>query len=210
MNQGMRNLETICLKTKEMLKSFGQENIGVHFTSFPNKKTGVKERRELRQSLIEEIKKHKDIGLYEKDFDWNNLLKIGIKPNCPFASISISHCDYLGVFLIVFNKGVSIGFDMEKTNRITRKLIGRISSKEEIQLSPSLSLLWTAKEASFKCFSDQKESVLLNECFIFDWREEPSKDIYFFKSYLKKVNKKAFGTACCIHDLALAYVEVEI
>ena len=103
----------------------------------------------------------------KKNFDEDNFLQIGEKPDCPFISFSISHCDHLGAFLFTFNWKTSIGFDVEQRQRITEKLVGRISSKKEIQQSPSPSLLWTAKEAGLKCLSNKKNPILLSECFIF-------------------------------------------
>ena len=203
----MRNLKTIYSQTKEMLNCFGQKNIHCHFTLFLNKKTGIQERRELRQKLIEQIKNHKDFQKAEKGFNWDNLLKLGTKADCPFASVSISHCNYLGAFLFTFDKRLSIGFDIEQKKRITKKIIARISSKEERDQAPNNALLWVAKEAGFKCLSDNKAQLLLSDCLISNWKKEKTKEIYFFNSYSKTNNKKALGLARFIDDLALAYTE---
>ena len=210
MSQKIKYLETVHLKTKEMLECFGQKNIIPHFILFADKKAGVKERKQLRQELIKQIKNHKDFVKYKKNFDKDNFLQIGEKPDCPFISFSISHCDHLGAFLFTFNWKTSIGFDVEQRQRITEKLVGRISSKKEIQQSPSPSLLWTAKEAGLKCLSNKKNPILLSECFISDWRKEPEKEICFFKCHSTRINKKAFGIARYTTDLALAYAETQL
>ena len=206
----MNNLETIQLRIKEMLKNFGQTKMNVHFTLFPNKKIGMRERKKLRHALINQIKNHKDFKKHEKDFDWNSLLRIGQKPECPFASISISHCHFLGAFLFIFDKNISIGFDMEQKKRITKKIIERISSTKEIQQSPSPSLLWGAKEASFKCLSNSQTQLLLSDCLISHWKKDPEKQMHFFSCHSKKNNKKAVGMACVIGDLVIAYAEIKI
>jgi hypothetical protein len=62
--------------------------------------------------------------------------------------VSISHSDGMGGF-ILSNK--SIGLDIEKTIRLTEALVSRVSTPEEIQSCPDPKLLWTCKEAVFKC-----------------------------------------------------------
>ncbi len=202
----MNNLEAIPLKINKMLECLNRKNIYFHISSFPNK-IGLKERKELRQKMVNQIKTHKDFKKHEEDFNWKKLLQPGGKPNCPFVSISISHCNFLGAFLFVFDKKLSIGFDIEQKNRITDKLVNRISLKTEIKQSPSPSILWVAKEASFKCFSGNQDQFLLSHCLISHWKKTPIQDIYLFKSHLKTTNKTALGTACLIDNLALAYVE---
>lgn len=206
----MKNLEFIHLKTKKMLENFGQKNINPHFISFVNKKVGIQERKELRQKLINQIKNHTDFKKYEKDFEEESLLKVGKKPHCSFASISISHCDHLGAFLFVFDKNISIGLDIEEKKRITQKNVERISSKEEMNQAPHYSLLWVAKEASFKSLFKSKTLFLLSDCLISNWKIDPVKDIYFFNSYSKTTGERAFGTACFIDELAVTYAEMKL
>ena len=71
---------------------------------------------------------------------------------------SLSHCPNQGLFMITKNPSsqniLGLGADIEQKSRLTKKLIKRISSSEEIQrLSEKLDLsfhLWTVKESSFK------------------------------------------------------------
>ena len=97
----MKNLEFIHSKTKEMLESFGQKDVNFYFTLFKDKNIGIRERKELRQKLIDQIKKHK------KDFNEKSFLKVGKKPGNSFVSASVSHCNYLGAFLFTFDKSIS-------------------------------------------------------------------------------------------------------
>lgn len=200
-------MKTVQLKIRELLEACHQKNIHFYLSLFPNKKIGQKERKELRQQLIQQIKIHPKIQKQKINFDWNKLTKIGTKPECPFASISLSHCESLGVFLFTFNTKISIGFDIEKTNRIRLKTVSRISSPEELQKAPSSDLLWTAKEAGFKCLSNSKNSLLLSDCSISNWRKNPNTEIYLFDCYAKKTNKKVHGTAGRTKDFSLAYGE---
>ena len=229
----MKNLKFIHSKTKELLKYVGRTKVHTGFVLFPNEKIGIQERKKLRQKLIEQIKKHKDFTPilsenfssyrrekteklqpdgyknHKKNFDGNNLLKLEQKPNCPYASISLSHCNHLGAFLFVFDKTLSIGLDIEWAQRVTNRLVDRISSKEEVQQTPQPSLLWTAKEASLKCFSNEKTSLFLKDCLISNWKKEVSQDIYFFDAYSKKTNEKSKGAARIINGLTLAYAEMQ-
>ena len=183
----MKNTENIDLKIKEMLACFEQRNVHFQLISFLNQKADRQDRKNLRKLLIDQIKNHKDFKKYKEDFNWNNLLKIGTKANCPFVSISISHCKHMGAFLFTFDKNVSIGFDIEERNRITDKLVNRISSKEEIQQSPTSFLLWVAKEASFKCLNHKTQN-LLSDCIISHWRKR--KICIFLNVVRKKLMKE--------------------
>ena len=195
----MRNKNTIQSKTEEMLRNFHQKKIHVGFSLFLKKKLGLQERKQIRKEMIFQIKNHKSSKPHQYDFDWNTLLKIGEKPYCPFAGLSISHCHHLGAFLFSFDSSISIGFDMEDQHRITKKLIHRISSKQEINQAPSPSFLWTAKEASLKCLSNNQSPLLLSDCLISHWKKE--KYFSFFNGYSKKIDKSSIGITCITNGL---------
>ena len=202
----MKNLKTIHLQIREILKSLDQKNPEPYFylTAWKGQKTGIKERQELRRALIEQLKNHVEGISQVRDFNWSGLLRIETKPFCPFAEISISHCQNLGAFVFVFGKRLSIGFDMEKKNRITGKIMQRLSSKKEREAAPSLSLLWTAKEAGLKCFSS-KTQLLLKDIHVFNGIVK--KKLWFFDLGLKNSSKKGRGVAGFVDDLAVAYAK---
>ena len=216
-----KKTEKIYLKIKQLLENFGP----IHFDLllFKSEKAGAEERKELRKKLIEQIKKQKNFQPKAKKLKpsccerftqkqellpWDSLLKIGSKPEGPLVHISISHSYNLGVFLFVFDKKKSIGFDIEQKDRITKKLISRISSKKEIKQAPFPQLLWVSKEAGLKGLSDNKKPLLLSDCFISNWSQ--SKKIYFFECHSKKTKKKALGASCFVDNIALAYTETII
>ena len=208
--RAMEDLEKMYYKTHEMLECFGQKKAILYFENFSKGKIGIEERNNLRQKLIKYIEAQKQVTFSKRHFYRNSLLQLGTKPKCPFASLSISHCPYLGAFVIVFDTKISIGLDMENIQRITKKCLYRIALKEEIVQSPSLALLWTAKEASFKCVSDQSQNLRLRECLISDWEKLHGKDIYFFKCHVKKLHlEPSLGVARFIDGFALAYAEWE-
>lgn len=200
----MKDSKAVYLKTNEMLEQIDRKNVQAHFMQF-DETARTKKQLKLREELLKQIKHHKDFKAREKDFDWNQILKPELKSHCPFASISISYFKDWGAFLFVFDQKLSIGFDVEEKKRITKKLVSRIASKEEVEQSPFPSLLWTAKEASFKCLSKNPAVSLLSDCFISHWREK--KGFYFFECQAKKIKKKASGLLCFSEDLVLAYAE---
>ena len=103
----------------------------------------------------------------------------------------------------------SIGLDFEETHRVSRLIVSRVSHLKELNSSPSPCLLWTAKEASFKCFSESDNKLILSDCLISDWSEIEEKDSlkksYFFKA--KSKNQTGIGIAFSVDNLTLAYTE---
>ena len=130
----VRAQNKIHLKIQELLSFFHRRetNCQIHLMSFLNKKASLSDKRALRESLIYQIRSHKNYK--EVSYDWKKLLKLKTKPSLPLAGISISYCHYLGVFVIVFDKKVSIGFDIEYKSRVTSKLLnGSLLIKRSIK-----------------------------------------------------------------------------
>ena len=100
----------------------------------------------------------------------------------------------------------SLGLDIEEKLRVSQKVISRVSSLEEQKASPSPSFLWTAKEASLKCFSQNQTNLILSECLILDWKASEFQKTYLFKA--KSQNQKARGIAFCVDSIAVAYAEI--
>jgi phosphopantetheinyl transferase (holo-ACP synthase) len=106
------------------------------------------------------------------------LLDLNLRPHVSFASISISHCPYLGGF--VFSLGAQeIGFDIEVISRLEDNLaIKRVSSPKELSILSDRSLtrtqlgslLWSAKESSFKALT-LSEVTTLSGIETHDWSE---------------------------------------
>jgi len=199
-----------------------QEQVQARFSSFSktrffcrqfiNSNLSVEDRKELRRFLVWQIKV---LGFHkEKEFDFSPLLKIGTKPEHPFLALSISHSKNLACFVLkdlrsssqkdlVFKK-ISIGLDIEEAGRVSRQIVSRISIPEELEACPSPALLWTAKEATFKCLT--QKNLLLNDCFISNWEKASFEKSYFFKAE-NKSHQKAKGVAFEVASTALAYAE---
>ena len=199
----------IYLKIQELLSFFHREqtNYQIHLMPFLNKKATLLDKNCLRENLIDQIKSHQN---YKGGSDnWEKLLKLGTKPLLPKASVSISYCGFLGVCVIVFDEKVSIGFDIEQSDRIKSQVARRISSNKEFKQSPHPSLLWVAKEACVKSLSTRSHPVLFKDCILSNWKSQPFNQNYFFDFYLRNGHKYK-GTAGFLDEWVLAYAEKQI
>jgi len=116
------------------------------FIKFNTPNISLEERKLIRKYLVNAIEKKWNITETQKI----NLLTPGSPTYTPFASISISHCPFLGVFIISSNPKVSLGIDIEFSKRAKKKTLSHISHSKEVNSAPSYSALWSAKEASYK------------------------------------------------------------
>lgn len=193
-----------------MLSSFSKTRFFCR--QFINPSLSVEDRKELRKFLVRQIKA---LGFHKKkEFDFNPLLKIGSKPEHPFLALSIAHSKSLACFVLkdlrpsalkdLGFKKISIGLDIEEAGRASRQVVSRISLPEELEACPNPALLWTAKEAAFKCLT--QKSLLLSDCFISNWKKAPFEKAYFFKAE-NKSHQKAKGIAFEAGSAALAYAE---
>ena len=180
----------IYLKIQELLSVFNraESNSQIHLMPFLNKKAGLLDRKNLRKSLIHHLKSHKNYKGFS--YNWTKLLKIKTKPSFPYASLSISYCYYLGVFIIVFDQKTSIGFDIERKNRVTSPVVRRVSSHKEIDESPHPALLWTAKEACVKSLSTSAQPVLFKDCILSNWKKSSNQTIFLIFPLSKAINIK--------------------
>ena len=135
---------------------------------------------------------------------WNELLKPGARPVHSQAVMSIAHCPFMGGFVFSFNTDISLGLDIEIADRVSDKVIHRIATAEEVQQAPSKALLWTAKEASFKCLGVDKTSILPIYCDIYDWIGWESAYLFSF-SYK---GQKGRGGGFRVEQLAFAYAQL--
>ena len=141
-------------------------------------------RKHLRENLVQTIEqKYKKILTLEEK---KNLLTPGFPPQLLFASISISHCAFLGGFVISSSevgnelslvlkpssakRQIFIGFDVEELGRAKEKTVLRISNQEELNKAPSPSALWSAKEAAYKSLSLLRKGTYIKDISIFDWQ----------------------------------------
>lgn len=86
-------------------------------------------------------------------------------------SISISHSDHI-LAIAIYPSQIRVGIDIEEREDKVAQLISRVANEEELSVLRDQNLepiiLWSAKEAVFKAFSDRistmSEQVVLKSC----------------------------------------------
>ena len=188
----------------------GNHSLYCEIRHFASHRVTWAKRKFLRKKLVQSLKritmlKNYSTSSWDKirqiEKEWDKLLKPGSRPFHCLSPISIAHCPFMGGFIFSFNKDFLIGFDIEIAERIHNKLIRRVAKTEEIKQAPDIALLWTAKEASFKCLNLDTCSFALHHCRIFDWIKLDS--AYLFSWTYK--NQKGQGGAFRVAELAFAY-----
>ena len=164
-----------------------------------------KARKCLREFLVKELEKaHSSIKFSQKQR--RALLTPGSRPQSLAAPISVSHCPVLGGFVFSFNKKISLGLDMEQSHRVSLSVINRISTREEVKQAPARSLLWTAKEAVFKCVTSEEtdhKNLLLKDMLILKW-EQRGTESRLFQFQVKNSDIKGYGVAFLTDNLAFS------
>lgn len=78
------------------------------------------------------------------------LLDLTKRPKTKDWNFSISHSDKIGGYI---QSDQVIGMDIERSERVQRRIIQRVSTEKEMAEAPGPDYLWTAKEAVFKALS---------------------------------------------------------
>ena len=135
-------------------------------------------RTKIRQEIFLLLKKNYSLN-QKQEMEVKKLLDLkNSPPKLPFANVSISHCLEKGGFLL-FEKGLCLGLDIEKTSRIRLEILERICQEVEIEKAPlKKHFLWPAKEASFKALSPHKKTLC--DVHIDSWEKLPG-DLFMYK-----------------------------
>jgi phosphopantetheinyl transferase (holo-ACP synthase) len=122
---------------------------------------------------------------------------------------SIAHCGKLGGYASMppLQEG-KIGFDVEEVPRISEKVARRIcTTDKEYQQAPSPSLLWVAKEASYKSLRGPRQPETITAVEIHNWSLLDRQTATFGCSVLGKNESSHFiGLSMQIADLAYGFV----
>lgn len=93
----------------------------------------------------------------------------------PFSDSSIAHCRSVGGYAFTTydsNHVISLGFDIEEDSRVSKEVVSRIcKDTQEVDLAPSFSSLWTAKEAAFKALKGAKQPQTISSVVLTDWKK---------------------------------------
>lgn len=174
-----------------------------YFESFQSDGPSWEKRLELRKTLVSHLKQASPT-FFEKNE--SHLLTPGQAPQSTIARISISHCPIVGGFVFSLNKKNSIGLDIEIKNRIHSNIIKRISQKKDCP-APSESLLWVAKEASFKSLAPFYKQTVLSDISISRWFEVEHGSYIF---HFKKKDLCGKGFAFYTNELALSLTTIPL
>ncbi len=197
--------------------------IGCHFFYCKLKKINQlvtwKDRLSIRKDLINQLKKHyKKHNIFDsqKKQELDKLLNLNWNPKNSTLSVSIAHCPVLAGFVCLLDQKISIGFDIELANRVTDRVVQRVSQLEELKKAPSKDLLWTAKEATCKCIGNNynKEPILFKDCLISEWQKTNQAGLFSFsfkwKSSLNQVEKTGMGSAFLKGCLVFGYAQTSL
>ena len=120
----------------------------------------------------------------------NQLLKPATPLKSSLAAISISHSPFMGAFVFSNKANISIGLDIEIADRVSVRVIHRVSSNKEIKQAPDNTMLWAAKESAFKCISTYQNLISLKECLISNWVKAKNATYYFNFHCLSSASQK--------------------
>jgi len=148
-----------------------------------NGERGNDSRTEMRHQLLELLSANGQAAPEE-------LLDLNRRPFHPDVNLSLSHCRDAGLIGWV-SKPLKIGVDVEQLARIESHLVRRVSTREEMDISPRFELLWSSKEAAFKSRSDAIEVISSVE--VFDW-QGLGDDTWSFKTRLAHDKTTTLGT----------------
>ncbi len=112
----------------------------------------------------------------------DQVLNLNQPPKVNGIHLSISHNSQLGGFVI---SDCAVGFDIEDRNRITKNLIQRVSSEDEIRQAPFASALWGAKESAWKALQQSSHTnfkpKVISEVQITNWKVIQASQIETFE-----------------------------
>lgn len=179
-------------------------SLDCHLVSIDKNFSSMEKRKKLRVKLIEEIDKRWPDKLSERQR--NSLLVPGKPPRLPFVSLSITHSSDIGGF-IFSTPAYFIGFDLEKQERAKRETVLRISSQEELNLSPSPSALWSAKESAYKAVHLLNGDTPIKKISIFDWQPVSLKNndssVYDYQFQVESVDNIGKGYVCFVKGIVI-------
>ncbi len=102
-----------------------------------------------------------------------------------FQFYSKSHCPTAGGIVI---SQQPCGIDIELTPRLEDRLIQRVSNDSEIEQSPNIKRLWSAKEAAFKSLKNINQPKVISEIHCHSWKKLSNLPFFEFSASIKNKN----------------------
>ena len=107
-----------------------------------------------------------------------NLADLNILPESIDGFFSISHSPKLGGFSY---SNLKHGFDLEAIERISKPVIQRTCTSDEVDSAPNPKFLWVAKEAALKAVSKNKGEFLVTDLVCENWVSHFETSVYSYR-----------------------------
>lgn len=123
---------------------------------------------------------------YSSHFNRQQLANLSDLNQLPVASqgfFSISHCPTLGGFSY---SNLKHGFDLESLDRISKPIIQRTCSEDEVLSAPNAKFLWVAKEATVKAMSKVKGDFVITDFQTENWKSHFENQVFSYRINSKK------------------------
>lgn len=105
----------------------------------------------------------------------DSLLNLNLRPKTKDWNFSISHSDKIGGYI---QSDQILGMDIERSDRVQRRIIQRVSTEKEMAEAPGPDYLWTAKEAVFKALSLE----VMSQAVVEKWQKTAFADTFKFSA----------------------------
>lgn len=105
----------------------------------------------------------------------DSLLDLNKRPKTNDWNFSISHSDKVGGYI---QSDQILGMDIERSERVQRRIIQRVSSEKEMAEAPGPDYLWTAKEAVFKALSLE----VMSQAVVGQWQPTSFENTFKFQA----------------------------
>lgn len=112
-----------------------------------------------------------------------DLSDLNIIPTASDGFFSISHCPGLGGFSF---SNFKHGFDLENVDRISKPIILRTCSDEEVAAAPNAKFLWVAKEAALKAISKGTNDFVITDFQTENWKSHIETEVFSYRIASKK------------------------
>lgn len=103
------------------------------------------------------------------------LLDLNKRPKTKAWNFSISHSDKVGGYI---QSDQILGMDIERSERVQRRIIQRVASEKEMAEAPGPDYLWTAKEAVFKALSLE----VMSQAVVGQWQPTSFENTFKFQA----------------------------
>lgn len=113
---------------------------------------------------------------------------------------SISHNQEMGGYSVATAKH---GFDLELKSRISTPIIQRISTQNELSMTPDLKFIWCAKEAAFKALSTFVTTV--SDFEVVNWQSQNETGLWTYRITSKKTLEQTHNIGFVFQDSTQIY-----